>query len=78
MLSDLEYFMLPDLINLKYNKSQFAIKAISKDVECTDDRETIISFDAVKSYLSVLSGKFFTFYSMDKYLDHILSNFGLV
>jgi hypothetical protein len=78
MLSDLEYFMLPELINLKYNKSQFAIKAISKDVERTDDRETIISFDAVKSYLSVLSGKFFTFYSMDKYLDHILSNFGLV
>jgi len=69
-----ERFFLPELRTLTYHKSQFAIKAICSNVEMTDDRETIIYFDSGKLYMSVLSGKFFTFYDMDEKLDFILAN----
>ena len=65
-------YMKPSFHNVSHARSYYAIKPILRDSYSTDDRITIIK-DSFKLpiYISVLSGKFFTFYELESHLDYI-------
>lgn len=72
MLNIYKKYIRDDLRPISHESSMFAIKAIMSNLESTDDRETRIMIDN-RLVFSVLSGKFFTFYEMDKYLLKLIT-----
>lgn len=74
MLNIYKNYMKPSLHDVIHMRSYYAIKPILRDSYLTDDRITMINVSKNQPiYLSVLSGKFFTFYELDPYLDNIIS-----
>lgn len=70
-------YMRPSIHNISYVKSYYTIKPILRDSYRTDDRITKVNVSSVfPIYLSVLAGKFSTFYGLDPYLNDIVRKFG--
>jgi hypothetical protein len=64
-MQKLAYKYLIDEINIQYNKSLFAVKAILNNSEISDSRPTLIKiFNTNPTFISVMSGKINTMYDL--------------
>ena len=69
----IQEYLRPELSNVKFKETLFTIKPVPIESECTDNRPTIIQLNETRPFfLSVLAGKFTTFYELDDYLYRIL------